>query len=42
MSNSTIASLTCFSLSVTDHIAHLVLNKPESLNTIPHVLARAR
>ena len=34
MSNSTIASLTCFSLSVTDHIAHLVLNKPESLNTM--------
>jgi len=26
--------LTCFFLTVSDHIAHLVLNKPESLNTM--------
>ncbi len=34
MSISTTHPLTCFSLSVTDHIAHLVLNKPEALNTM--------
>lgn len=27
-------TLTCFSLSITDHIAHLVLNRPEALNTM--------
>ncbi len=27
-------NLTCFSLSVSEHIAHLVLNKPEALNTM--------
>lgn len=27
-------SLTCFSLSITDHVAHLVLNKPEAMNTM--------
>ena len=26
--------LNCFSLTVNDHVAHLVLNKPESLNTM--------
>lgn len=26
--------LTCFSLSIDDHIAHLVLNRPETLNTM--------
>ncbi len=26
--------LSCFSLSVSDHIAHLVLNKPDALNTM--------
>ena len=34
MSTSTTHPLTCFSLSVTDHIAHLVLNKPDALNTM--------
>ncbi len=27
-------TLTCFTLSVAEHIAHLVLNKPEALNTM--------
>ena len=27
-------SLTCFSLSINDHVAHLVLNRPETLNTM--------
>ena len=27
-------TLTCFTLAVTDHIAHLVLNRPEALNTM--------
>ena len=27
-------TLTCFSLSTTDHIAHLVLNRPEATNTM--------
>ncbi len=27
-------TLTCFSLSITDHIAHLVLNRPEAMNTM--------
>jgi enoyl-CoA hydratase len=26
--------LTCFTLSITDHVAHLVLNKPDALNTM--------
>jgi len=26
--------LTCFSLSTTDHVAHLVLNRPEAMNTM--------
>ncbi len=26
--------LTCFSLTVSDHVAHLVLNRPEALNTL--------
>jgi hypothetical protein len=26
--------LTCFSLSIDDHVAHLVLNRPETLNTM--------
>ncbi len=29
-----IPSLSCFSLSTTDHIAHLVLNRPEAMNTM--------
>lgn len=27
-------SLTCFTLTVTDHVAHLVLNRPEAMNTM--------
>ncbi len=27
-------TLTCFSLTVADHVAHLVLNRPEALNTM--------
>lgn len=27
-------SLTCFSLSINDHVAHLVLNKPDAMNTM--------
>ncbi len=27
-------NLTCFSLSISEHVAHLVLNKPEALNTM--------
>ena len=27
-------ALTCFALSVTDHVAHLVLNRPQALNTM--------
>ena len=27
-------TLTCFTLTVTDHVAHLVLNRPEALNTM--------
>ena len=34
MMNTTPPALTCFSLTVTDHIAHLALNKPEALNTM--------
>ena len=30
----TTVALTCFSLSVKDHIAHLVLNRPEAMNTM--------
>ena len=26
--------LTCFSLSISDHVAHLVLNRPEAMNTM--------
>ena len=26
--------LTCFTLTITDHVAHLVLNKPEAMNTM--------
>ena len=32
--NTDINALTCFSLSITDHVAHLVLNKPEAMNTM--------
>ncbi len=32
--NTSPIALTCFSLNVTDHIAHLVLNRPEALNTM--------
>jgi enoyl-CoA hydratase len=32
--NTSISPLTCFSLSVTDHVAHLVLNRPEAMNTM--------
>ena len=28
------AALTCFQLSVTDHVAHLVLSRPEAMNTM--------
>ncbi len=27
-------TLTCFTLTVTDHVAHLVLNRPEAMNTM--------
>ena len=27
-------ALTCFTLGITDHVAHLVLNKPEAMNTM--------
>ncbi len=27
-------TLTCFALTVTDHVAHLVLNRPEAMNTM--------
>ena len=33
-------ALTCFQLSVTDHIAHLVLNRPEAMNTMGPVFWR--
>jgi len=33
MSTST-TPLTCFSLTISDHIAHLVLNRPEAMNTM--------
>ena len=32
--NTTQPILTCFTLAIADHIAHLVLNKPEALNTM--------
>ena len=32
--NTFTAPLTCFSLTVADHIAHLVLNRPEAMNTM--------
>ena len=32
--NKTLPALTCFSLTLNAHIAHLVLNKPEALNTM--------
>ena len=32
--NSEPAVLTCFTLSITHHIAHLVLNRPQALNTM--------
>ena len=28
------STLTCFALTITDHVAHLVLNKPEAMNTM--------
>ena len=34
MTTHTVAPLTCFKLTVIDHVAHLVLNKPEALNTM--------
>ena len=27
-------TLTCFSLSITHHVAHLVMNRPEAMNTM--------
>ena len=32
--------LTCFTLSTTDHIAHLVLNRPEAMNTMHPIFWR--
>lgn len=32
--NTATAPLSCFSLSVVDHVAHLVLNRPEAMNTM--------
>ena len=34
MTTHSLPSLTCFKLTVTDHVAHLVLNQPEALNTM--------
>ena len=34
MTTHTVTPLTCFKLTVIDHVAHLVLNKPEALNTM--------
>ncbi|HRN76726.1 enoyl-CoA hydratase-related protein [Ottowia sp.] len=34
------AALTCFILTVTDHVAHLVLNRPEAMNTMGPVFWR--
>jgi enoyl-CoA hydratase len=34
------AALTCFTLTVTDHVAHLVLNRPEAMNTMGPVFWR--
>jgi enoyl-CoA hydratase len=33
-SNTVLSELTCFSFSMTDYIAHLVLNRPEAMNTM--------
>jgi enoyl-CoA hydratase len=33
-SNPVLSELTCFSLSTSEHIAHLVLNRPEAMNTM--------
>ena len=33
-STTVLSDLTCFSLSATDHITHLVLNRPEAMNTM--------
>ena len=32
--------LSCFTLSVQDHVAHLVLNRPEAMNTMGPVFWR--
>ena len=32
--------LTCFELNIQDHIAHLVLNRPDALNTLDMVFWR--
>ena len=32
--------LTCFDLNIQDHIAHLVLNRPQALNTLDLVFWR--
>jgi len=32
--NTSNAPLTCFSLTIADHVAHLVLNRPEAMNTM--------
>ena len=34
VTDAAIPSLTCFSLKIADHIAHLVLNRPDALNTM--------
>ena len=34
MPQTAVPQLTCFTLTITDHIAHLVLNKPEAMNTM--------
>jgi len=33
-------ALTCFTLTVTDHVAHLVLSRPEAMNTMGPVFWR--
>jgi enoyl-CoA hydratase len=33
-------SFSCFSLTTTDHIAHLVLNRPQAMNTMSPVFWR--
>ena len=33
-------TLTCFSLSITHHVAHLVMNRPDAMNNTHPTLSR--